>query len=84
MTDTKSITRLQLIDGGNTPRPDTRINDKEERVTCHCCLHHEGVDTVELMPVSTMVVRKGNELKTVITRMLCLNCLLKGRKTYLT
>ncbi len=73
-----------MIEGGNTPRPDTHISAGEERVTCHVCMTHEGVDTVEFMPVGTMVVRKGNELKTVITRMLCLSCLLKGRKTYLT
>lgn len=84
MTETKPITRLQLINGGNDPRPDTRINEQEERVTCHCCMDQDGIDTVEMMPVSTMVVRKGNELKSVITKMICVNCLIKGRKTYLT
>ena len=84
MENKKNISRFQVIEGGNIPRPDTVISDKEERVTCHVCLNHEGVDTVEMLPVSTMVVRQGNELKEVIKKMLCLSCMLKGRKTYLT
>ncbi len=80
----KPITRLQLINGGNTPRPDTVLSATEERVTCHVCMNHEGVDTVEFIPVSTHVVRVGNEMRTTISRMACFSCLQKGRKTYIT
>lgn len=80
----ENIKRFTVIEGGQSPREDTHIRPGEERVTCHVCLHHEGVDTVEFLPIHTMVVRKGNEMKPVLTRMACLNCFLKGRKTYLT
>jgi hypothetical protein len=77
------IPRFTLIQGGQSPRRELQARSSEERVTCNCCLFHEGIDTTEFMPVSTMVMRSGNALKSVVSRLLCLNCFLKGRKTYL-
>lgn len=79
-----NIPRFALIEGGQSPRKELQTKSGDERVTCNCCLFHEGIDTTEFMPISTMVMRAGNELKSIITRLLCLNCLLKGRKTYLS
>lgn len=83
MDNGKNIKRFSVIEGGNSPSADMRAESGEERVSCHVCVQHEGVDTVVMIPVHTMVVRKDNELKPVITKMQCMGCLLKGRITYL-
>ena len=80
----ENIKRFTVIEGGNSPRAELQTKGGEERVTCHVCMNFEGVDTVEMIPIHTMVMRKDNELKPVLTRMACLCCLLKGRKTYIT
>ncbi len=78
-----NISRFTVIEGGHSPRRELQTRSGDERITCQCCLFNEGIDTTEFMPVTTMLMRKGNELKQIITRFLCLNCFLKGRKTYL-
>ncbi|MBY0356217.1 MAG: hypothetical protein K2Q12_10900 [Rickettsiales bacterium] len=83
MENGKNIKRFSVIEGGQSPRAELQAGD-DERVTCHVCMRFEGVDTIEFIPVHTKVMRKDNELKPVITRMLCVSCLQKGRKTYIT
>ncbi len=83
MEKQKNIPRFQLIDGGNHPREELQTKCGDERVTCRVCESHEGIDTTEFLTAGTMVMKSGKEFKQVITRLLCLNCLLKGRKTYL-
>lgn len=83
MGNEKNIARFAVIEGGQSPRPELQYED-ENRVTCHVCMNFEGVDTTEFVPAHTMVMRKDNELKPVITRLLCLSCLVKGRKTFIT
>jgi len=73
-----------VIEGGQSPRAELRSESGAEQITCHVCLEHDGVDTIEFVPIHTKVMRKDNEMIPVITRMACLSCLQKGRKTYLT
>lgn len=72
-----------MIEGGHSPRAELQTACGDERVTCRTCEAHDGVDTTEFLTAGTMVMKSGKEFKQVITRLLCLNCLLKGRKTYL-
>jgi hypothetical protein len=74
----KPIQRFKVINGGNKPRP------VSERVLCNVCEHHHGVSTGEFIPVHTAVYREGNGMVPAVSAILCLNCLLNGRKTYLT
>ncbi len=83
MKNDKKFTRLTVIEGGQSPRAELQYED-EERVTCHVCLNFDGVDSIEFIPVFPMVMRKNNELNPVVKKMLCLSCLVKGRKTYIT
>jgi hypothetical protein len=74
----KPIQRFKVINGGNKPDP------VSQRVLCRVCEHHHGVSTGEFIQVHTTVYREGNELVPAGTGELCLNCLLNGRKTYMT
>jgi hypothetical protein len=82
MRNEKKYSRLTVIEGGQSPRSELQAGD-EERVTCNVCMRFEGVDTIEFIPVYPMVMRKDNELKPVVQKLLCLSCLVKGRKTYI-
>lgn len=82
MEHEKKISRLTVIEGGQSPRAELQYEDAQ-RVTCNVCLQLDGVDTVEFIPIHTKVVRKGNEMIPVITKMACACCWLKGRKTYI-
>lgn len=82
MENGKKVTRLTVIEGGHSPKAEMQY-DGAERVTCHVCEQLDGVDTIEFIPIHTKVVRKGNDMIPVITRMACACCWLKGRKTYI-
>gem|GEM_PF-6973417 len=84
MENGKNIRRFSIIEGGQSPRAELQSVSGEEQITCHVCMRFEGVDTIEFIPVHTKVMRKDNELKPAITRMMCVSCLQKGRKTYVT
>lgn len=74
----KTIQRFKVIEGGNQPDP---VSD---RVTCHVCEVHHGVSTGEFIPVHKAMYREENHMVPAVTGALCLNCLLHGRKTYIT
>lgn len=82
MENGKKITRLTVIEGGQSPRAELQYEDGD-RVVCNVCLRFDGVDTVEFIPIHTNVIRKDNHMVPVITRMACACCWLKGRKTYI-
>ena len=83
MGNEKKITRLTVIEGGQSPRAELCHSSGEEQMTCHVCLQFDGVDTIEFIPIHTKVMRKDNVMIPVITRMACACCWLKGRKTYI-